>query len=182
MHRDIKPSNVFLTADGAVKILDFGLAKVDDDPRPDHTPDASTLTIQTDPGAILGTAGYMSPEQIRGQATDARSDIFSLSCVLYEMVAGTGPFAGLGIVGQIIARAERTTGAGEHDDMDVRVIIRGGDRICQRLRQGVVDGVQNVRAVQRDPADPTIAFKKDRGHSVFSTSWKHFSALPLKHH
>ena len=75
-----------------VKILDFGLAKVDEVPSPASSPEATTLTLQTDPGTILGTVGYMSPEQIRGQTIDARSDMFSLGCVIYEMITGSGPF------------------------------------------------------------------------------------------
>ncbi len=91
IHRDIKPSNLFLTGDEGVKILDFGLAQVDEVPSPAASPEATTATILTEPGAMLGV-GYMSPERIRGQATDARSDIFSLGCVIYEMITGSGPF------------------------------------------------------------------------------------------
>jgi tetratricopeptide (TPR) repeat protein len=93
VHRDLKPANVFVTTNGQVKILDFGIAKL---ARPDGSGDpyASTLDAapSTDSGAVLGTMGYISPEQLRGQPADARSDLFSFGCVLYEMLAGKAPF------------------------------------------------------------------------------------------
>ncbi len=90
-HRDLKPENVMVTADGRVKILDFGLAKLHE---PSRSSDAATTAHQTDAGTVLGTVAYMSPEQVRGQAVDPRSDIFSLGVVLYEMLAGARPFGG----------------------------------------------------------------------------------------
>jgi len=92
VHRDIKPANIFITARGDVKILDFGLAKRDDSVFDSH---AETVTFDlSGAGMVLGTAAYMSPEQARGEALDARSDLFSLGAVLYEMITDKRPFDG----------------------------------------------------------------------------------------
>jgi len=97
VHRDIKPENVMLRRDGYVKVLDFGLAKLaNESSTPEVTSEARTMTrvVKTDPGVVMGTAGYMSPEQARGLEVDARTDIWSLGALIYEMVAGRLPFEG----------------------------------------------------------------------------------------
>jgi len=99
VHRDIKPENIMARSDGYIKVLDFGLAKLTEKFSPGQTAvadgDASTKgLVHTDPGKLMGTARYMSPEQIRGREVNGRSDVFSLGVVLYEMVTGRAPFDG----------------------------------------------------------------------------------------
>jgi Tol biopolymer transport system component len=94
VHRDLKPENLFLTKDGRVKILDFGLAKLKPETGQDGKTDLKTVSGGTEPGVVLGTMGYMSPEQVRGRAADKRSDLFAFGTILYEMLSGQRAFRG----------------------------------------------------------------------------------------
>ena len=109
VHRDIKPENIMLRRDGYVKVLDFGLAKLTEkattQPVDSDAPTRPLAPTQT--GAIIGTVQYMSPEQARGLSIDERTDVWSLGCVLYEMVAGRAPFAGQTVPDMLVAIVER---------------------------------------------------------------------------
>jgi TolB-like protein/Tfp pilus assembly protein PilF len=101
LHRDIKPENVMVTGDNLGKLLDFGIARVHEQADPEA--EAATEVALTEPGAVIGTLGYMSPEQLKGQALDERSDLFSLGAVLYEMLSGRPAFPGASAADRIAA-------------------------------------------------------------------------------
>ena len=109
VHRDIKPENVMIRYDGYIKVLDFGLAKLNEASTTNHgdLPSETKRTVYTLPGAVMGTASYMSPEQIRGETVDGRSDIFSLGVLIYEMAAGKTPFTGATAIEILAATLER---------------------------------------------------------------------------
>lgn len=132
IHRDIKPANIIIGRDGIVKVLDFGIARVA--PRPRATPvDSEAATkpiVKTEPGAVVGTAYYMSPEQARGLDVDARTDIWSLGCVLYQMVAGRRPFVGDTMLDVLVAVVNQEPDSLSRWTPDVPVTL---ERIVNRM-------------------------------------------------
>jgi non-specific serine/threonine protein kinase len=178
VHRDLKPSNVFLTADGRVKVLDFGLARFEDAGAGRDVTQAPTITRHTDPGTVLGTVGYMSPEQVRGETVDQRSDIFSLGCVLYEMVSGQRAFSGDSAVETMNAILTEEPSDVSTSGVDLPPELAGTTRRCLEKRpqarfQSASDLAYNLRTISSASVPPVQA------RSMISKRWPHILAVVI---
>ncbi len=173
VHRDIKPENIMLRPDGYAKVLDFGIAKLTEQrPASEHYELGTTAVLQTRPGLVLGTAHYMSPEQTRGQKVDARSDIWSLGVVLYEMVGGIPPFRGETPSDCIasILRTEPPPLSGVLSDVPLKLesilqkaLRKNRDERYQTIKEMLAD-LRNLKG-EAEGSSPQI---KARGESIVS--------------
>ncbi len=163
VHRDIKPENIMLRPDGYVKVLDFGLAKLTEARRTDEL-SGLTRSTGTAPGTVMGTISYMSPEQVRGQEVDARSDLFSLGVVLHEMISGETPFRGVtpsDVMATILRDAPPALGATASPELQ--------QIVTQALEKNLDTRYQTAGELLRD-LQYSLEWKAERGATAVQPS------------
>lgn len=186
IHRDVKPSNVFLTDGGGVKILDFGVARFDPAFAKLRAEATTEQWTQTATGHVIGTLAYMAPEQLDGARSDAKSDLFALGCVLYEMLAGRHPFEGASFVDTVVAivREEppglRAAGVGLPADLERLVLgclAKDRDRrpasaelVARGLEEIAAGGAVTTPVVPPEPVTPAMRSPASRGRTVLGAA------------
>ena len=174
IHRDIKPENIMRRADGLVKILDFGIAKLTETAPSEISSEApASIKAQTETGVVMGTVGYMSPEQARGLMVDERTDVWSLGCVLYEMLTGRAPFAGATRVDTLVALLEREPAPLFEIATDMpaelrqlrRIVNKALDKDRDERYENVAEMLADLQSVSRE-----IALAPDSAASINARS------------